>query len=88
MYSYTMSACCIPLCGRTVGCELFSIWMMIGAPEVPIRAVEPAEGTCTMAPKFSFQSATARSCRRFAAVFGTSSECVRLWLTVSATVAI
>ena len=83
-----MSACCMPVCGRTVGCELFSIWMMIGAPELPIRAVDPAEGTCTMAVKVSFQSATARSCLRFAAVFGTSNEWARLWLTLSATVAV
>src|SRR5438445_626349 len=50
-----MSACCMPVCGRTVGWELFSIWMMIGAPEAPIRAVDPADGTCTMVMKLSFQ---------------------------------
>src|SRR5256714_14904493 len=80
-----MSAFCMPVCGRTVGCELFSIWMMMGAPD-RIRAVDPADGTWTMVAKLSFQSATARSCLRLVAVLGTSSVWVRLWLRVNASV--
>ena len=76
-----MSACCIPVCGRTVGWVLFSIWMMIGAPEAPILAVDPDEGTCTMVVNASFQSAKGVSCLRLAAVLGTSSVWLRLWLS-------
>src|SRR5207245_10651326 len=79
-----MSACCIPVCGRTVGCELFSIWMMIGALDVPIRVVDTADGTWTTVLKPMVQLATARSCLRFIAVLGTRSEWVRLWLGVTA----
>src|SRR5438552_4035868 len=78
----------MPVCGRTVGCELYSIVMMIGAPEAPIRAVDPADGTWTTVVKPRVQSAMARSCFRFVAVFGTSSVWVRLWLSVNASVAI
>src|SRR5437763_17163516 len=83
-----MSACCIPDCGRTVGCELFSIWMMIGALDVPIRVVDPADGTWTTVLKPMVQLATARSCLRFIAVLGTRSVWVRLWLSVTASVAL
>src|SRR3984893_1027253 len=83
-----MSACCMPVWGRTVGCELFSIWMMIGAPDVAMRVLDRADGTCTIVVKLSFQSATARSCRLFVAVFGTSSVWVRLWVSVNASVAL
>src|SRR6266852_9954285 len=62
--------------------------MMIGAPDVPLRAVDPADGTCTTVEKLRVQSATARSCLRLVAVFGTSSVWVRLWLSVTASVAL
>src|SRR6202165_6198150 len=58
--------------------------MMIGAPDVPIRAVDPADGTCTTVVKLSFQSVTARSCLRLVIVLGTSNVWVRLWLSVTA----
>src|SRR5258708_24065085 len=83
-----MWAGCIRVGGGTEGCGLFSIWMMIGALDVPIRAVDPAEGTWTTVEKLRVQSATARSCLRFVAVFGTSSVWVRLWLSVTASVAL
>src|SRR6266704_377769 len=79
-----MSACCMPVCGRTVGCELFSIWMMIGALDVPSRAVDPADGTWTTVVKPSVQLATTRSCLRLVAVLGTRSVWVRLWVSVTA----
>src|SRR5438045_4970636 len=83
-----MSACGSPVCGRTVACELFSIWMMIGALDVPIRAVDPADGTWTTVVKPMVQLVTARSRLRFVAVLGTRTVWVRLWLRVTASVAL
>src|ERR1700692_371054 len=48
---------------------LFSIWMMVGAPE-PIRAGSPCDGTSMTVVKLSFQSAASGSCLRFTAVCG------------------
>src|SRR5438045_9360959 len=62
--------------------------MMMGALDAQTRAVDPADGTCTMVVKLSFQSVTAVSRMRLVAVFGTSRVWVRLWLSERGTFAV
>src|ERR1700730_1248694 len=70
MYSYTMSACCMPACGRAS--MLFSIWTMMGAPAA-MNGGSPCDGTSMSVVNESFQSAASGSCLRLTAVCGIDS---------------
>src|SRR6202022_189010 len=80
-----MSACCIPACGRAS--MLFSIWMMVGAPE-PIRAGAPCDGTSMTVVNANFQSAASGSCLRLTAVCGIDNWYSRLWASLRLSVAL
>src|SRR2546428_7756361 len=66
----------MPACGRAS--MLFSTWMMVGAPDAPIRAGSPCDGTSMTVVNDNFQSASSGSCLRLTAVCGTDSWYWRL----------
>ena len=57
---------------------LFSTWMMVGAPDAPMRAESPCDGTSITVVNDNFQSAASGSSLRLTAVCGTDSWYCRL----------
>src|ERR1700724_1935184 len=70
MYSYTMSACCMPAWGG--GAVLFLIWEMMGGAGA-MNGRPPCDGTSMSVVNESFQSAASGSCLRLTAVCGIDS---------------